>query len=208
MCMSDRQWYGHVSLSSGLAKTIWQGTVKGEKKTRPTEEEVGRQHQGMDRPGVRQVPEGSGEEGKMEKTGCEIICGAPTTLVVNGWMMMMMMKYKNKQFTYLLPVGFLWKELANENLHPVLFCLIKKLFFFFNLSCVLGSFFQNTGSQLCFRWRAFLHEVIINHLSVTVPWKCHGCQLANLMVIHFQSWLSESKQCRLKIIYTKNLQNH
>ena len=38
------------------------------KKTRQTEEEVGRQHQGMDRPGVRQVPEGSGEQGKMEQT--------------------------------------------------------------------------------------------------------------------------------------------
>ena len=34
------------------------------------------QHQGIDRPGVRQVPEGSGEQGKMEKTGCKIICGA------------------------------------------------------------------------------------------------------------------------------------
>ena len=34
------------------------------KKTRQTEEEVGRQHQGMDRPGVPQVPEGSGEQGK------------------------------------------------------------------------------------------------------------------------------------------------
>ena len=33
----------------------------------------------MDGPGVRKVPEGSGEQGKMEKTGCEIICGAPTT---------------------------------------------------------------------------------------------------------------------------------
>ena len=41
---------------------------------------VGRQHQGMDRPGVRQVPEGSGEQGKMEVTGCEIICGAPLQL--------------------------------------------------------------------------------------------------------------------------------
>ena len=39
------------------------------KKTRRTKEEVGRQHQGMDRPGVQQVPEGSGEQGKMEKTG-------------------------------------------------------------------------------------------------------------------------------------------
>ena len=26
------QWYGHVSLSSGLAKTILQGTVKGERR--------------------------------------------------------------------------------------------------------------------------------------------------------------------------------
>ena len=56
-----------------------------------TKEEVGRQHQGMDRPGVRQVPEGSGEQGKMEKTGCKIICGAPATLAVKGLMMMMMM---------------------------------------------------------------------------------------------------------------------
>ena len=59
------------------------------KKTRRTKEEVGRQHQGMDRPGVRQVPEGSGEQGKMEKTDCKIICGAPTTLAVKELMMMM-----------------------------------------------------------------------------------------------------------------------
>ena len=37
---------------------------EGGEKTRQTEEEVGR-HQGMDRPGVRQVLEGSGEQGKM-----------------------------------------------------------------------------------------------------------------------------------------------
>ena len=54
------------------------------KKTRQAEEEVGRQHQGMDRPGVWQVSEGSGEQGKMEKTGWEIICGAPTPLAVMG----------------------------------------------------------------------------------------------------------------------------
>ena len=76
------QWYGHVSRSSGLAKTILQSTVKGGKKTRQTEEEVGRQHQGMDRPGVRQVREGCEEQAKLEKTGCKIICGAPTTLTV------------------------------------------------------------------------------------------------------------------------------
>ena len=51
---------------------------------------MGRQHQGMDRPGVRKVPEGSGEQGKLEKT-CKITCGAPTNLAVKGLMIMMMM---------------------------------------------------------------------------------------------------------------------
>ena len=62
--------------------------MKGGRRQR-TKEEVGRQHPGMDRPGVRQVPEGSGEQGKMETTGCKIIYGAPTTLAVKGLMMMM-----------------------------------------------------------------------------------------------------------------------
>ena len=76
------QWYGHVFHSSGLAKTILQGTVKGGRRQ-------GRQRKRwenniMDRPGVRQVPEGSGQTGENgeKKTGCKIICGAPTTLVV------------------------------------------------------------------------------------------------------------------------------
>ena len=38
----------------------------------------------MDRPGVREAPEGSGEQGEMEETGYEIICGAPMTLAVKG----------------------------------------------------------------------------------------------------------------------------
>ena len=71
--------YGQVSCND---TTILQGTVKRGKKTWQTDEGMGRQHQGMDKPGVRQVPEGSGEQGKMEKTGCEIMRGAPTTLVV------------------------------------------------------------------------------------------------------------------------------
>ena len=64
-----------------FCKAQWTG-----KETRQTEEEVGRQHQGMDRPGALQVPEGSGERGKMEESGCESICGAPTTLAVEGLM--------------------------------------------------------------------------------------------------------------------------
>ena len=43
---------------------------------------MGRQHQGMDKPEVRQVPEGSGEQRRMEKTGCEVTCGGPTTVAV------------------------------------------------------------------------------------------------------------------------------
>ena len=52
--------------------------------TRQTEKEVGRQHQGLDRPGVRQVPENSEEQRKMEETGYEVICGARTALAVRG----------------------------------------------------------------------------------------------------------------------------
>ena len=79
------QWCGQASRLSGLTKNILQGTVKGGGgKTRQTEEEVGG-HQGMDRPGVRQVPEGSGQQRKIEATGCEIIYGSPTTLELRDW---------------------------------------------------------------------------------------------------------------------------
>ena len=78
------QWYGHVSRSSGLAKTILQGTMKGGIRhggqRKRWEDNIRR----MDRPGVRQVPEASGEQGKIEKIGCKIICDAPTTLAVTG----------------------------------------------------------------------------------------------------------------------------
>ena len=63
------QWYGHVTGERG-------------NKTRQAEEKVGRQHQGMVRTGYHEVPEGNGEQGKMEETACKIICGAPTTLAV------------------------------------------------------------------------------------------------------------------------------
>ena len=72
-------------------KHLARHSERGEK-IRQTKEEVGRQHQGMDRPGVLEVPEGSGEEGKMEKTGCKIVFGAPMTLAVKGLMMMMMIE--------------------------------------------------------------------------------------------------------------------
>ena len=73
MVMSPKSGQNHLARHSEMGK-----------KARQTEKEVGRQHQGMNRPGVRQVPEGSGEQGKMEETGCELICGAPTTIAVKG----------------------------------------------------------------------------------------------------------------------------
>ena len=78
------QWYGHVFPFIRSGQNRLARHSERAKKTRQTEEGVGRRHQGMDSPGVRQVPHGSGEQGKMEETGCEIICGAPTTLAVEG----------------------------------------------------------------------------------------------------------------------------
>ena len=52
----------------------------------------------MDRPGVWQVPEGSGEQEKMEETGSKIICGAPTALVVKGYRMTMIMVCETEEF--------------------------------------------------------------------------------------------------------------
>ena len=86
-------WYGHVSRSSGLAKAIFQDTVKG----------GGRQGRQRKRrtttPGNGQAwssasPRGQWRTGEMEKTGCKIICSAPTTLAVKRLMMIMMTQWK------------------------------------------------------------------------------------------------------------------
>ena len=84
------QWYGHVSRSSGLAKTIWQGTVKGRRQGRQRKrwEDNIREWIGLEFGRSQKAVE---NRKKMEKTGCKIICGAPTTLAVKGLMMMMMM---------------------------------------------------------------------------------------------------------------------
>ena len=49
-----RRCFFHVSMFSSLAKTILQGTVKGKRKNRQTEE-VGRQYQRVDRNGLCQL---------------------------------------------------------------------------------------------------------------------------------------------------------
>ena len=79
------QLYGHVSHSSDLTKTILQGTVKGGTKQgrqkKMCEDNI-REWTGLEF--AKSQTEGSGEQGKMEETGCEVICGAPTALAVKG----------------------------------------------------------------------------------------------------------------------------
>ena len=77
------QRYGRLLFIGSDQNHLARHSERG-KKTSQTEKEVGRQHQGMDRPGVVQVPEGSGEQGKMEEIGSEIICSALTTFAVKG----------------------------------------------------------------------------------------------------------------------------
>ena len=77
------QWYGHVSRSSGLTKTILQGTVK-----------AGRRQGGRRKRWEDNIKEWTGlefaksqravENRKTEEAGCEIICGAPTILAGKG----------------------------------------------------------------------------------------------------------------------------
>ena len=77
------QWYGHIFHSSGLAKTILQGTVKrGRRQGRQRKrwKDIIREWTDLDFGRSQRAV----EIGKIEKTGCKIICGAPTTLAVNG----------------------------------------------------------------------------------------------------------------------------
>ena len=79
-------WYGHVSRSSSLAKTILQGTVKAgrrqDRRKKRWEDNI-REWTGLE------FAKCKGEKWR-KQTGCKIICGAPTTLAFKGLMMIMM----------------------------------------------------------------------------------------------------------------------
>ena len=83
------QWYGHVSRSSGLAKPILQGTVKGERRqgrqTKRWEDNI-REWTGLEF-GKSQRAVVSRE--KWRKPVAKKIYGAPTTLAVKRLMMIM-----------------------------------------------------------------------------------------------------------------------
>ena len=78
------QWYGHVSRSLGLTKTILQGTVKGGRRQgrqKKRWEDNIKEWTGLEFAKSRRAVK---NREQIEETGCEIICGAPTTLAVKG----------------------------------------------------------------------------------------------------------------------------
>ena len=98
------QWYGHVSRSSGLAKTIFQGTVKdGRRQGRQRKrwEDNMREWTGLEFGRSQRAVE---NRKKIEKTGRKIICGSPTTLAVKG-LMMMMNSLKTQSPAYRISLG-------------------------------------------------------------------------------------------------------
>ena len=61
------KWYGHISRSSSMAKTILQWTVKGAARRRGRHKKRwGDNIKDLDRNGVRRFPEESGRQGKVE----------------------------------------------------------------------------------------------------------------------------------------------
>ena len=59
--------------------------VRHSERGKKTEEEVGRYHQTINSQAWSSPStKGSGEQGKMEEIGCEIICGPPTILAIKG----------------------------------------------------------------------------------------------------------------------------
>ena len=78
------QWYGHVSRSSVLAKTILQGTLKGGRRQGRQRKrlEDNSEWTGLEFAKSQRAVENRGE--KKEEIGCEIVCCAPATLMVEG----------------------------------------------------------------------------------------------------------------------------
>ena len=68
--------YGHVFHTSGLVKTIMEGKVKGE------ENKVDRKRGGKTRDWQAWSSPSPRGQWRIQKTGCEVICGAPMTPTV------------------------------------------------------------------------------------------------------------------------------
>ena len=78
-----------------------QGTVKGERRPgrqKKRWEDNIREWTGLEFAKSQRAMENRKKKKKMEETGCEIICGAQTTLEVKGLMMMMASKSQYEVF--------------------------------------------------------------------------------------------------------------
>ena len=78
------QWYVYVFRSSGLAKSLLQGTVKGGRRQgrqKKRWDDKIREWKGLEFAKSQMAME---NREKMEETVCEITCGAPTTLAGRG----------------------------------------------------------------------------------------------------------------------------
>ena len=64
------RWYNHISTSSGMTKTILQGTVKGARRRGRQKKRWEDDNQRMDGNWVWRFPEGSGRQGKVERYCC------------------------------------------------------------------------------------------------------------------------------------------
>ena len=107
------QWYGNVSRSSGLAKTIFQSTVKGGRRQgrqRKRWEDNIREWTGLE---FGKSPKGSGELGKMEETGCKIISGAQIIIIIN--IIVIIIITTIKQHLYSAIFHLQWKRRALYN---------------------------------------------------------------------------------------------
>ena len=68
------RWYGHISRSSSMVKTILQGTVKGARRRGRQKKRWKHNVKDLDRNGVWRFPDGSGRQGKVELYNCNVIC--------------------------------------------------------------------------------------------------------------------------------------
>ena len=98
------RWYGHISRSPGMTKTILQGTVKEARR-------IGRQKKRWEDNIKEWTGMGFGyslratEDGRVERYCCNVICGAPTTSEVKG------LRWDERLY-----VTFLYKKKTNMNL--------------------------------------------------------------------------------------------
>ena len=78
------KWYGHVTRSSELAKTILQDTVQGGRRRGRQRKRWGRQHQRVDWPKMENTTTENREPQGVEEAGCKIFSGAPTVIHATG----------------------------------------------------------------------------------------------------------------------------